>query len=88
MAALIYTLCALTSALCFGLLWRSYARTGLKLLFWSALCFALLTTNNVLLVVDKIILPVEVDLKLWRLGTALAAVFVLLYGLIFDDDEG
>ncbi len=86
MAALIYSLCALTSFGCLVLLWRSYLATGARLLFWSALCFLLLAANNVLLVVDKLVLPVEVDLSLWRLGAALAAVALLLFGLVWEED--
>ena len=86
MAAVIYALCAFTSLTCLVLLWRSHAATGSRLLFWSAACFLLLTVNNVLLVIDKVVLPVEVDLSLWRLGAALAAVALLLFGLIWEDD--
>jgi hypothetical protein len=86
MANLIYALCALTSATCLALLWRSYVATHSRLLFWSAWCFLLLTANNVLLVFDKIVFPVEVDLRMWRLGTSLAAVLLLLYGLVNEED--
>ena len=86
MASLIYSLCALTSLGCLVLLWRSYRATGTRLLFWSALCFLLLTVNNVLLVLDKVVLPVEVDLSLWRLSAALAAVALLLFGLVWEED--
>jgi hypothetical protein len=86
MASLIYALCALTSLTCLVLLWRSYRATGSRLLFWSALCFLLLTTNNVLLVFDKVVFPVEVDLSMWRLAAALAAVLLLLFGLIWEEE--
>jgi hypothetical protein len=86
MAALIYSLCALTSFTCLVLLWRSYAATGSRLLFWSALCFLLLTANNVLLVIDKVIFPVSVDLYVWRLVAALGAVLLLLFGLVWEED--
>lgn len=85
MAPLIYSLCALTSLACFVLLWRSYASTRSRLLFWSALCFLLLTVNNALLVVDKVILP-EVDLTRWRLAAALVAVLLLIFGLVWEED--
>jgi Family of unknown function (DUF5985) len=83
MAPIIYALCALTALLCALLLLWSYARSGYRLLLWSGLCFAGLTLNNILLVVDKLVLP-QIDLSLWRSGTALAAMCVLLYGLIWD----
>lgn len=84
-APIIYSLCALTSLACLVLLWRSYAATRSRLLFWSALCFLFLAGNNVLLVVDKVITSVEVDLTYWRLGAGLAAVLLLLYGLIWEE---
>jgi Family of unknown function (DUF5985) len=86
MASLIYSLCALTSLTCLVLLWRSYRATRSRLLFWSALCFLLLTVNNLLLVLDKVVFPVEVDLTLWRLAAALAAVALLLFGLVWEED--
>ena len=86
MAAAIYTLCALTSILCFVLLWRSWRRSGARLLFWSALCFAALSVNNVLLVLDRVVFPVEVDLAIPRLVAALIAVLLLLFGLVWEED--
>lgn len=86
MAALIYALCALTSITCFVLLWRSWNKSGARLLFWSALCFGALSVNNVLLVVDRVLLPTTVDLALARLVAALVAVLLLLFGLIWEED--
>lgn len=86
MPTLIYSLCALTSLGCLVLLWRSYLATGARLLFWSAACFMLLTVNNVLLVLDKVVLPSTADLSLWRLGAALTAVLLLLFGLIWEEE--
>ena len=86
MATLIYSLCALTSITCLVLLWRSWRASGARLLFWSALCFGALSVNNVLLVVDRVILPVEVTLYTWRLVAAFVAVLLLLFGLIWEDD--
>jgi hypothetical protein len=86
MAAVIYTLCALTSITCLVLLWRSWRASGARLLFWSAMCFAALSVNNVLLVIDRLVLPTEVDLGTWRLAWALAAVLLLLFGLIWGED--
>ena len=85
MAAVIYFLCALTSLTCLALLWRSYLATRSGLLFWSALCFLLLTASNALLVLDKLLLP-DADLSLARLGTALAAVGLLLFGLVWGEE--
>lgn len=85
MAPIIYSLCALTCLACFGLLWRSWRGSGLRLLFWSALCFAGLSLNNVLLVIDKVLLPVSVDLSTWRLLAALVALLLLLFGLVWEE---
>jgi hypothetical protein len=85
MAALVYTLCALTALCCAYLLLQAYRRGGYRLLLWSGLCFVGLTLNNLLLVLDKLILP-EVDLSIWRTSVALAAMTVLLYGLIWDNE--
>ena len=86
MAALIYSLCALTSIACMVLLWRSWRASGARLLFWSAMCFGALSVNNVLLVVDRVVLPTQVDLVTWRLVWALAAVLLLLFGLVWEED--
>jgi hypothetical protein len=82
-AWIVYSLCALTAALCAALLLRSYARNGYRLLFWSGLCFTGLTLNNLLLVLDKLVFP-HMDLSVWRSGVALAAMCILLYGLVWD----
>lgn len=84
MAALIYSLCALVSALCTFLLLRAWLGSSYRLLLWTGLCFGGLTATNVLLFIDKIILPVEVDLSLPRLLVTLASMGVLLYGLVWD----
>ncbi len=80
--AVIYVLCLVTSGACALLLLRSYGRTRSQLLLWSALCFALLSLNNLLVVVDLLVLP-SVDLVPLRHLTSLAAVSVLLYGFIW-----
>ena len=86
MAPLIYSLCALTSITCLLLLWRSWRQSGHRLLFWSALCFFGLSINNVLLVVDKVILPTEVSLYQARIVAAFVSVLLLLFGLIWEED--
>jgi hypothetical protein len=79
-------LAVLTSLSCTVLLFRGYARTAARLLFWSALCFVFLTLNNVLLFTDIVIFPVEVDLRLYRLLASLAAIVCLLYAFIWESD--
>jgi hypothetical protein len=85
MAAVIYSLCALTSITCLVLLWRSWRASGARLLFWSALCFAALSVNNVLLVLDNLVFP-DIDMTIARLVAALVAVLLLLFGLIWEED--
>jgi hypothetical protein len=79
----LYLLAVLTCLACTLLLWRSYARTGLRLLLWSALCFVGLTVSNLLLFFDLIVFA-ELDLRPWRLAAALAGLVFLLYGFIFE----
>jgi Family of unknown function (DUF5985) len=86
MAPVIYSLCALTSFACCVLLWRGWRAGGNRLLLWSALCFAGLTVNNLLLVIDKVVLPAEVDLYTSRLVSALVAVSLLLFGLVWEEE--
>ena len=83
MSGLSYLLCAATCLLSAGLLLRAYLRRRERLLFWSSLCFLGLMIENVLLYVDVIMIP-EIDLSLWRKLPGLAAVAVLVFGLIWD----
>ena len=83
LATAIYVLCALTSILCTVLLWRGYRRSGARLLFWSALCFAGLTLNNLLLIIDVRMLT-HVDLQIGRALPAVAGVLLLVYGLVWE----
>jgi hypothetical protein len=83
MSGWVYLLCALTSSVCSVLLMRGYRRTGVKLLFWSGLCFLGLTIDNLLLYVDVIVFP-EIDLAVWRKLPGLLALMALLYGLVWD----
>jgi hypothetical protein len=85
MAATIYGLCALTALLCTVLLLQAYRRSGYRLLLWSGLCFAGLTANNLLLVLDKLVFT-AVDLSILRMSTALVAMAVLLYGMIWSTE--
>jgi hypothetical protein len=85
MAALVYLLCAATALTCAVLLLRAWRNSRSHLLFWSGLCFAGLTLNNVLLFLDRVVY-VQTDLTNLRLATALAALLLLLYGLIWEND--
>lgn len=85
MAAFVYFLCTLTCLACFGLLLRAWRANHSRLLLWSALCFAGLSTSNFLLVIDKLVFK-AVDLSALRLTTALVAVLLLLFGLIWEEE--
>jgi uncharacterized membrane protein YeaQ/YmgE (transglycosylase-associated protein family) len=82
LADVVYILCAATSALCAGLLFRGYRKSGVRLLFWSALCFVGFALNNVLLIVD--VRVTEADLSAWRIVPAVVGAALLLYGLIWE----
>lgn len=86
LAGIIYTLCALTCSLCAYLLLLGYRRSKYHLLLWSGLCFSVLTINNVLLVVDKLLIE-SIDFSTWRLLAALLAMMIFLYGLIWDRSQ-
>ena len=77
-------LAVLTCLACTVLLFRGYARSGLRLLLWSSLCFVFLTLNNLLLFFDFQL--IEIDLRPYRLLAALAGLAFLLYGFIFESE--
>jgi uncharacterized protein DUF5985 len=85
MVKVIYALCTLTSLTCARLLLRSFIHNRYRLLFWSGLCFVGLPVNNMLVVLDRMVWP-SMDLLTWRLVSALLAVLLLLYGLIWEDE--
>jgi cytochrome bd-type quinol oxidase subunit 2 len=82
-AEAVYLACALTSLACALLLLRAYRQRRTRLLLWSSLCFAGLTVNNMLLHADFVLVP-NADLALWRAASGLAAMLVLVYGLVWD----
>ena len=82
---LVYTLCFATSTLCAFLLGRSFRRSRSRLLLWSSLCFALLAVANFVVVLDMLVFP-QIDLRPVRLWLSFAAVAVLLFGFIWDED--
>jgi len=83
MSSVIYGLCAAIALLCAILLLSAWRRQRHRLLLWSGLCFAGFTLNNVLLVLDKVVLP-DIDLSLWRLAVSVISIAVLIYGLVWD----
>jgi hypothetical protein len=82
----LYLLAAVTSVSCMLLLFRGYASTGARLLFWSALCFVGLSINNVLLFIDLVLFPAQVDLRVYRLLAALGGLLFLLYAFIWETE--
>lgn len=83
MAEAIYLLCALTSLVAAVLLWRQYQQRRTPLLLWSGIGFFGLAANNLLVFVDYTMIP-SVDLSLARAIAGVAAMLVLLYGLIWE----
>ena len=83
MAETVYILCMLTSAVCAYLLLKSYRAIRTRLLLWSSLCFVGLALNNMLLFADLVIVP-TIDLSMWRNVSALAALSILVFGLVWD----
>ncbi len=83
MAEAVYILCMLTSIACAVLLLRAHARTRLRLLLWSGLCFVGLAVNNMVLFADRVLLP-DLDLTLPRIVSGLVGVSILLFGLIWE----
>jgi Family of unknown function (DUF5985) len=84
---IVYVLCFLTSAACAWMLGRSYHRTGTRLLLWSSICFGLLAANNLALVLDLVVWPEDVDLRLVRLLLGLLAVVALIWGFVWEVEE-
>jgi hypothetical protein len=84
MPGAVYLLCAATCLLCAVLLFRGYARTGVRLLFWSGLCFVGLMLDNLILYVDVVVLGPDVRLDIWRKIPGLVAIMLLLFGLVWE----
>ena len=85
MAALTYILCALTALLCSFLLFRGFRRNNARFLFWSGVCFLLLSFENAMLFIDVVIIP-DVNLSLLRLAPGVIGIGSLLYGLIWETE--
>ena len=89
MATINFILCSLavlTSVACTVLLLRAYAASGLRLLLWSGWCFVFLSVSQALLFFDIVVFPVELDLRPYRLLTALAGILFLLYSFIWETE--
>jgi hypothetical protein len=85
MGPAVYILGSLTTLICAVLLLRGYFRSRTRLLLWSALCFFGLAFSNLLTFLDLVLLP-NIDLYIWRLSTAAAAMLILVYGLVWEGE--
>ena len=83
MSGAVYLLSAATSCLAAAMLLRGYRSSGVRLLFWSGLCFVGLTLDNIALYIDFIVVP-AMDISVWRRIPGLISLSLLLYGLIWD----
>ena len=83
MGIAIYSLCALTCLVAAALLFRGYAHTRYRLLFWSGLCFVGLMLDNFILYADLYMFP-DVSLVIWRKIPGLLAILLLLFGLVWE----
>jgi hypothetical protein len=82
-ATAVYVLCALAATACAWLLARSYVASRVRLLLWSAICFAGLALNNVILFIDKVVAQ-GTDLSAWRLVPAAVGLAAMVYGLVWE----
>jgi hypothetical protein len=83
MTGVVYLLCAATCLLCSVMLLRGYARTRVRLLLWSGLCFIGLMLDNIMLYVDFVVVP-DVSLEVVRKVPGLVAIVLLLFGLVWE----
>ena len=83
--SIVYALCFLTCAACAWLLMRSYRQAGGRMLFWAAICFLLLSINNLMVIIDILIIP-DINLGVARLVAALPGVGLLIYGFVWREE--
>jgi hypothetical protein len=79
----IHLFCAVTSVGCMLLLIRAWRETRHRLMLWMALCFAGLVLNN-LLMIANFLFDEGVGVIVLRQLSAITALCVLLYGLIWE----
>lgn len=78
-----YVLNVLVCLVCVVLLVRGWQHSRSRLLMWSIACFAALTVNNALILVDVLVVP-DTDLSVVRAASALVGFGTLLFGLIWE----
>jgi hypothetical protein len=81
----VYILCFLTSTAVAVLLFRGYARSRHRILFWCGLGFVGLSLNNAMLIIDLMVVPVTLDLSVVRQLPAVVGMGLMLFGMIWDD---
>ena len=86
MAFFVYGLCALTSLVCFGLLYRQHRRAPSRLALRSSMAFLCFAIANLILFTDRIVLP-EIDLRIWRNLANLIGAIILLFALTSDRER-
>jgi hypothetical protein len=84
MASIVYSLCALASIFVAYLLARAYKTKPSRIIFWSAICFAGLALNNIVLFIDLVVFAEEVTYGLIRNVIIVGSVSSLVYGLVWD----
>lgn len=84
-SSFVYVLCFLACAACAILLVRSWRRSRVRLLAWSAAGFTFLAVANSLLLIDMVVVP-ELDLAVLRYLATLAGVSTLLIGFVWESD--
>lgn len=84
MSAIVYLLCALTSAMCAVLLFLGYRRDRSRMAFWTSTCFSFLAINNILLFTDLVVTPPEIDLAVIRTIPAVLGFACLAWGFLWD----
>lgn len=83
MAWIIYILCAIIAFICCALLLRGYWKSKARLLLWSGLCFAMFTLDNIILFLDKVVIP-SIALSPWQAPVPLIGIILILYGLVWE----
>ena len=83
MQGLVYILCTITSVASAFFLARASRGASGRLMFWSAICFAGMAVNNLLLYIDVAVGP-KYDWSLAPNIVALISVAVLIYALVWE----
>ena len=83
MAAFVYVMCTVTSAICAVLLLREYRRTASRVLLWCGLAFVGFTLSNALVFTDFVLVPTA-NLAPVRAIANWMATTVLVVALVWD----